>query len=184
LHTTRSHNNLPAISQESYYFKVKLGEIKMKKILLATSILAMSSAAMAATSTTVDSEKTATLNVIAHYVEPLTVALDLSTIDFGDVYTDSVVAIVPVEASLTGTVGETFTYDVASDGSLAVLTGDIAGSTDSFAGDLGTGTATLNFNVGLNTANLTEDTDVDETVTITVQYNAIAGTETTATVVV
>jgi hypothetical protein len=152
------------------------------KVLVATSILAMSSTAIAATSSTVDSAKTTSLTVVAHYVEPLTVALDLSAIDFGDVFTDSTVAVVPVVASLTGTLNETFDYSVKSSGSLALLTGDVLGTgSDAFTGTLGAGVATLNFNVGLDTANLALDTDVSETVTITVQYNEIANTTTTNT---
>ncbi|MFT5294406.1 MAG: hypothetical protein ACI9YH_000412 [Colwellia sp.] len=157
-----------------------------KKLLLATSIMAMSSTAMAATSDALDSAKTDTLTVLAHYVTPLTMSLDLATIDFGDVYTDSVITKENVVASLTGELNETFTYTVSSDGPLVLLdtgsTGvDISG-TSVIGGTLGAGVATFNFDVGLDTAALTAvanaDTAVSEIITVTVQYNAIAGTTT------
>jgi hypothetical protein len=151
-----------------------------KKLLLATSILAMSSTAIAATSALVDSAKTDTLTVTAHYVEPLTMSLDLATINFGDVWTDSVVTAETVTASLTGTTGETFDYDITTDGSLVLLDGAalaLSGSS-SITGLVGSGVGSVSFTVGLDTSLLTEDVDVTEVVTVSVQYNDIAGTTT------
>lgn len=145
-----------------------------KKLLLAASIVAMSSTAMA-TSVLLDSAKTDTLAVTAHYVTPLTVALSLATINFGDVYTDSAVTPVAVSAAIAGTQDETFTYTIASSGALALIAGADTGST---LVPFTLGAKTLNFTVGLDTANLVTDTDVAETVTITVTYDAIAGTTT------
>lgn len=148
----------------------------MKKLLLLAAILALSSTAMATnTSTLLDSAKTATLSVSAHYVEPLAVSLNLSAIDFGDVYTDSAISTEAVIATVTGTDGETFSYTVNSNGSLVLLTGNISGTNQAFV----TGSSTLTFNVGLDTANLVENEDVSETVTISVQYESIADTTTT-----
>jgi hypothetical protein len=156
-----------------------------KKLLLATSILAMSSTAMAASSDALDTAKTDTLTVLAHYVTPLTMNLDQGTIDFGDVYTDSVITTENVVASLTGELNETFTYTVSSDGPLVLLdsgsTGvDVTGSS-TITGALGSGVATFNFDVGLATSALTtDDSAVSEIITVTVQYDAIAGTTTAA----
>lgn len=147
----------------------------MKKLLLAGIILAMSTTAMATnTSLILDTAVTDTLTVSAKYVKPITVSLNKSTINFGDVYTDSIITVEAVSATITGEEGETFAYSVTSDGTLALLTGNISGSAQTFT----TGSATLNFNVGLDTANLTADTDVSETVTISVNYDAIADTTT------
>ena len=82
----------------------------MKKLLLATSLVAMSSTAMAAnTSVLLDTAVTDTLTVTAKYVTPIAVALDTSTIDFGDVWTDSLIDAEAVVATVTGEIGETFT---------------------------------------------------------------------------
>ncbi|MFT4725082.1 MAG: hypothetical protein ACI971_001871 [Colwellia sp.] len=151
----------------------------MKKLLLATSILAMSSSAMAAnTSETLDGQASDTLNVIAHYVTPISVTVDTATIDFGDVYTDSVISTEAVVATVVGEALETFSYTVTSDGSLALLTGDTTGSTIGFV-DTTTSQA-LTFNVGLDTAEVT-DADVSEIITISVNYDAIADTTVTST---
>ncbi|MFQ3176015.1 MAG: hypothetical protein ACI93H_001006, partial [Psychromonas sp.] len=66
-----------------------------KKVLLATSILAMSSTAMANTSATLDDQTgvNSVINVVAKYITPITVGLNLTDIDFGDVYTDSDVTV-------------------------------------------------------------------------------------------
>ncbi|MBA6328529.1 hypothetical protein H4J46_11340 [Colwellia sp. MB02u-6] len=149
----------------------------MKKLLLATSILAFSSTAMAAnTSDTLDGKESDTLSVIAHYVTPISVALDTTTIDFGDVFTDSEISTEAVVATVVGEADETFTYSVTSDGDLALLTGDTTGSTVTF-GDTGTSKA-LTFNVGLDTGKVT-DADVSEVITIAVNYDAIADTTVT-----
>jgi hypothetical protein len=150
------------------------------KLLVATSILAMSTTALATSSAKLDTAVKKTLSVAAHYVVPLTASLSVGTIDFGDVWTDSDVPVVNVLASLTGENAETFSYSVKttnnSSRSLVLLTGDILGeadATDVFA----EGVATLNFSVGLATNLLTDaDDTVTETVTLSVIYDAIAPT--------
>lgn len=144
----------------------------MKKLLLAGLILALSATAMATnTSVTLDTAVTDTLTVSAKYVKPIAVTLDTTAIDFGDVYTDSIISTETVVATVTGEEGETFSYSVESDGSLTLLTGDISGTSIGFD----TATKDLTFSVGLDTAKVTSD-DVSETVTVSVNYDAIADT--------
>jgi hypothetical protein len=151
----------------------------MKKLLLATSLLAMSSTAVATnTSVILDTAVTDTLTVTAKYVTPITVQLNTTAIDFGDVYTDSVITAESVQAKVTGEAGETFTYSITATGTsgLVVIGGtDTSGSTVAFVTDSAT-TKALNFTVGLDASKLTADTDVSETVTISVAYDAIADT--------
>jgi hypothetical protein len=143
--------------------------VPMKKLLLATSLVAMSSTAIAAnTSPLLDTAVTDTLTVTAKYVTPILVGLDTSTIDFGDVWTDSVIA------TVTGEIGETFTYSVVTDGTLAQLTGDTAGTGISFV--TSDTTQLLNFNVGLDTSAAATAGSINEIITVQVIYNAIADT--------
>ncbi len=147
----------------------------MKKLLLATSLVAISSSAIAAnTSVLLDTAVTDTLTVTAKYVTPIAVGLDTSTIDFGDVWTDSVIDTEAVVATVTGEIGETFTYSVETDGTLAQLTGDIAGTTVEFL--TSDTTQVLNFTVGLNTANAATAGTISETIIVSVNYDAIADT--------
>jgi len=154
----------------------------MKKLLLtATLLAAISATAMGAnTSGLLDSGKSDSVNVTAHYVEPLAISLDLGTINFGDVYTDSVVSDETVTATITGTQDETFTYTVSTNGSLVKINGAAAGVTYNGAttGFI-LGTVDVTFNVGLDTTGVTDvaetDVDVNETVTMTVTYDSIAG---------
>ena len=141
----------------------------MKKLLLAASIVALSAPAMAS-SIQLDNEKEATLKVIAHYVEPLTVELAFTVIDFGDVYTDSEVGTVPVLTELAGEPLEEYSYKISSDGDYATL--DKISGTGAF-GENGKGE--FYFVVGLDTKDLTKDQDVEETVTVSVTYSGIAG---------
>jgi hypothetical protein len=156
-----------------------------KKLLLATSILAMStmpSTVMAAT-TDLSTAVTDSMLVKAHYVVPLTVALDLAEIDFGDIFETSTVDLVTVTANLTGTIGETFDYLVTTTNDKVadfVVLSDISGDgTNAFAGTAGAlGTAAIDFGVTLapsvlTTAGTTGD-DIQETITVAVTYNAIA----------
>jgi hypothetical protein len=147
----------------------------MKKLLLAAAILVLSATAMATnTSVALDTAVSETLTVTAHYVTPIAVTLDTVSIDFGDVYTDSIISTEPVVATVTGEESETFTYSVASNGgesSVVLLTGNILGETQ----PLTAGTNILTFNVGLDTAKVTS-ADVSEIVTISVNYDAIADT--------
>ncbi len=149
--------------------------VPMKKLLLATSLVAISSSAIAAnTSVLLDTAVTDTLTVTAKYVTPIAVGLDTSTIDFGDVWTDSNIDTEAVVATVTGEIGETFTYSVETDGTLAQLTGDITGTTVAFV--TSDTTQVLNFNVGLNTANAATAGTISETITVSVNYDAIADT--------
>jgi hypothetical protein len=150
----------------------------MKKLLLAASILAMSSSAMATnTSVLLDTAVTDTLTVTAKYVTPIAVTLDTTSIDFGDVWSDSVIPTEEVVATVVGEAGETFTYSVTGD-AMVLLTGDITGSTVAF--ESSSTTQALTFNVGLNTAAAATGTTVNETVIISVNYDAIADTVKTA----
>ena len=138
----------------------------MKKLLLAISILAMSSTAMAAS----DGTKTD-----ANFVIPITVELDIATIDFGDVYQGKTVTDVPVVATVGGEAGETFTYSVTDDGtSFLALGGQTSGTKIDF--ETTTTSQKINFTVGVDTTtNTAINADFDETVTINVNYDAIAG---------
>jgi hypothetical protein len=151
--------------------------VPMKKLLLATSMIAMSSTAFAEnTAADLDSAATDTLTVTAKYVTPIAVGLNTLTINFGDVWTTSDVDTVPVIATVTGEAGETFTYSVTSSAPV-ILTGDT--SSESPEAFLTTDTTqAFTFNVGLNTSSAETAGTVDETVTISVEYNAIAGTTT------
>ncbi|PKH03633.1 hypothetical protein CXF72_05335 [Psychromonas sp. MB-3u-54] len=147
-----------------------------KKVLLATSILAMSTTAMAADDMS-ESAKSADLAVTANYVKLLTVSLDLSTIDFGDVFTDASIAAVAVNASVTGDSGETFTYAITttdnSTTGVVVLGGTLTGSTTALTDDVA---VVLPFTIDLDTSDIAGD--VAETVTIDISYDSIAGTTT------
>jgi hypothetical protein len=126
--------------------------VPMKKLLLATSLVAISSSAIAAnTSVLLDTAVTETLTVTAKYVTPILVGLDTSTIDFGDVWTDSNIDTEAVVATVTGEIGETFTYSVET-------------------------TQLLNFNVGLDTSAAATAGTINEIITVQVIYNAIADT--------
>jgi hypothetical protein len=153
---------------------------KMKKLLLAASILAMSSSAMAAnTSPLLDTAVTDSLTVTAKYVTPIAVTLDTTAIDFGDVWSDSVISTEEVVATVVGEAGETFTYSVTGD-DMVLLTGDIEGTATAFVSS--TTTQALTFNVGLDTSAAATGTTVDEIVTISVIYDAIADTVKTAAI--
>ena len=154
--------------------------VPMKKLLLATSLVAMSSTAIADnTSELLDSAVTDSLTIAAKYVVPIAVGLDTTSIDFGDVWTDSIITTEAVVATVTGEVGETFTYSVASNGSLALLTGDIAGETVAF--DTADTTKALTFNVGLDTSGAKTAETISEIITVEVVYDAIADTTVVAT---
>jgi hypothetical protein len=148
-----------------------------KKVLLATSILAMSATAIAESSGELDGDKSTGLSVAAHYVTPLTVGLDLATIDFGDVFTDSVIADQGVQATVAGTQGETFTYSVTSSAPTLVTVDTLAATLTNVA--FTTGVATLDFNIGLDASNLTAGEDVAENITVTVTYDSIDSTTNT-----
>ena len=149
--------------------------VPMKKLLLATSLVAISSSAIAAnTSVLLDTAVTDTLTVTAKYVTPIAVALNTSTIDFGDVWTDSIIDAEAVVATVTGEIGETFTYSVATDGGLTQLSGDITGTTVGFV--TSDTTQLLNFDVDLDTSAATTAGSINETITVQVIYDAIADT--------
>jgi hypothetical protein len=154
-----------------------------KKVLLATSILAMSATAVAADDKVAresESAKSTSLDVIANYVKVLTVGLDLSEIDFGDVFTGASVTPVSVTASITGDGIETFSYDITttdvSTTSVVDLGGTLSGEGTALNDDVA---VTLDFTVDLNTADIAGD--VAETVTIAITYDSIAGGDTTTT---
>jgi len=151
----------------------------IKKLLLATSIVAMSSTAMAETDAqrNSDSETSDSLTVDATYVETLAVSLSLSAIDFGEVFTDATVDTVEVTANVSGDKAEPFDYTIATSGSIVTLDDGTVNLTGS--NTLSAGTDAIVFDVGLDSSIVTE-TFVQETVTTTVIYTAIEGTTTTA----
>jgi hypothetical protein len=151
----------------------------MKKLLLATSLVAMSSTAIAAnTSEDLDATVTDTFTVTAKYVLPIVVGLDTSTISFGDVWTDSSITPEAVVATVTGEAGETFSYTIASSGTLVEFDGTNYSATETTGVSFETSTTTqeLNFTVGLNTANAATAGTISETITVSVNYDAIADT--------
>jgi hypothetical protein len=151
--------------------------VPMKKLLLATSMVAMSSTALAAnTSPLLDTAVTDTLTVTAKYVTPIALGLDTTDINFGDVWSDSAISTEPVIATVTGEAGETFTYSVTAD-AMVLLTGSTSGAGVSFVDT--TTTQALTFNVGLNPAAATTGSTVSEIVTFSVNYDAIADTTVT-----
>jgi hypothetical protein len=153
--------------------------IPMKKLLLATSLVAMSSTAIAAnTSDDLDATVEDTFTVTAKYVLPITVGLDTSTISFGDVWTDSAITPEAVIATITGEAGETFNYTIASSGSLVEFAGADYATAETLGVSFSTTATTqkLNFTVGLNTDSASTAGTITETITVSVNYNAIADT--------
>ena len=160
--------------------------VPMKKLLLATSLVAMSSTAIAAnTSSDLDTAVTDSLIVVAKYVTPITIGLDTTKIDFGDVYTDSAIDVEGVVASVAGEAGETFTWEIQASSIILLTDGAEAsiGNTrytgTSFGSETDTG-IDIAFNVGLDTSEVTTS-DVSETITFEVVYDAIADTVVTPT---
>jgi opacity protein-like surface antigen len=150
--------------------------VPMKKLLLATSLVAMSSAAIAAnTSEELDAEVTDDFTVSAKYVTPISVGLDTISIDFGDVWTDSAISVATVVATVEGETGETFTYSVETDGDYAELLGDLTGEQIGF--DLEDTSKKLTFTVGLNTDDAETLGTISETITVKVNYDDIADTD-------
>jgi hypothetical protein len=152
--------------------------VPMKKLLIATSILAMSSTAIAATDETRNTDSTTndSLTVDATYVETLAVTLSLTAIDFGEIFTDATVDDVAVTANIAGDKEEPFEYTIATSGSIVTLDGGTVNLTGSQ--NLVGGASTITFQVNVDSSLVTE-TFAQETITTTVNYTAIAGTTTT-----
>lgn len=146
----------------------------MKKLLIAVSIsiIAISSPAMAAQREGKTSDGT---NVDATYVKPLTLSLTITTIDFGDVFTDSTVTDETVTANVGGEPDETFTYTISSDGVHVTLDGSADAIIEENSVVLPEGTANFDFDVGLDTANISAEFDT-ETVTVSIFYDSIEDT--------
>jgi hypothetical protein len=155
--------------------------VPMKKLLIATSILAMSSTAIAATDEqrNTDSTTNDSLTVDATYVETLAVTLSLTAIDFGEIFTDATVENVAVTANVAGDNEEPFDYIIETSGSIVTLDNGTANLTGSQ--NLVGGTSTITFQVNLDSSLVTE-TFAQETITTTVNYTGIAGTSTTPAV--
>jgi hypothetical protein len=152
--------------------------IPMKKLLLATSIVAMSSTALAEnTAADLDSAVSDSLTVTAKYVTPIAVGLDTSTINFGDVWKTSTVETVLVTATVTGEANESFAYSVSTTGPVELF-GAATGGSEVSVDFLDTTTQSLTFNVGLIESEALTAGTVTENVTISVKYNAIADTTT------
>jgi hypothetical protein len=148
----------------------------MKKLLIAISIvipvMVILSKAMAAQREGETSDGT---QVNATYVKPLTFSLTIAAIDFGDVFTDSTVTDETVTANIEGESDETFTYTVSSDGVYVTLDGSADATLEENSVALPEGTATFDFDVGLDTANITADFN-PEIVTVSIVYDSIEGT--------
>jgi hypothetical protein len=155
--------------------------VPMKKLLIATSILAMSSTAIAETDAqrNTDSTTNDSLTVDATYVETLAVTLSLTAIDFGEIFTDATVENVAVTANVAGDNEEPFDYTIATSGSIVTLDGGTVNLTGSQ--NLVGGASTITFQVNLDSSLVTE-TFAQETITTTVNYTGIAGTSTTPAV--
>jgi hypothetical protein len=144
----------------------------MKKLLILVSIMVISSTAMASQREGKTSDRT---QVDATYVIPLTLSLTIATIDFGDVYTDSTVTDESVTANVEGEPNETFTYTISSNGDFVTLDGIGNATLEENSVALPEGTATFDFDVGLDTANILANFDT-ETVTVRIVYDSIEGT--------
>jgi hypothetical protein len=144
----------------------------MKKLLILVSIMVISSTTMASQREGKTSDRT---QVDATYVIPLTLSLTIATIDFGDVYTDSTVTDESVTANVEGDPNETFTYTISSDGDFVTLDGSGNAILEENSVALLEGTATFDFDVGLDTANILANFDT-ETVTVRLVYDSIEGT--------
>jgi hypothetical protein len=151
--------------------------VPMKKLLIATSILAMSSTAIAETDTdrNDDSSTDDSLTVDATYVETLAVELSLTAIDFGEVFTGAPTDNVVVTANVVGDKEEGFDYIIETSGTIVTLDD----GTDNLTGslNLSTGTSSIVFDVNLDTS-LVTGSFTQETITTTVNYTGIAGTTT------
>ena len=160
--------------------KKSFTKVSMKKLLIATSILAMSSTAFAATDAqrNTDSTTSADMTVDATYVETLAVSLSLTAIDFGEIFTGATVANVEVTANVTGDKEEPFDYTIATSGSIVTLDGGFDNLTGSK--NLTEGSDAITFDVNLDSSNVTE-TFAQETITTTVIYTGIEGTTTSPT---
>jgi hypothetical protein len=165
----------------NFFFKnKKYGGMKMKNFLLtATLLVAISATAMgvgSTRSTVLNTAVTDTLTVTANYVKPMTATLNLTDIDFGDVYTDADVDAVPVTATITGEQGETFTYTISASGTgsgdIVIGGTDTGASTVAFTG----GSKVLNFTVDLDNANLDANVDIASIITVSVTYDSIDDT--------
>jgi hypothetical protein len=155
--------------------------VPMKKLLIATSILAMSSTAIAATDETRNTDSTTndSLTVDATYVETLAVTLSLTAIDFGEIFTNATVDNVAVTANVAGDNEEPFDYTIETSGSIVTLDGGTVNLTGSQ--NLVGGASTITFQVNVDSSLVTE-TFAQETITTTVNYTGIAGTSTTPAV--
>ena len=146
----------------------------MKKLLTAVliklliAILVMSSTAMAAEKEGKAAEGT---QVNATYVTPLKFSLTITAINFGDIFTNSAVAVQTITANIEGEPDETFTYTVSSESVPVTLSGQTEGTKTI----LTNGTANFDFVVGLDTTKITADF-VTETVTVSIAYDSIEGT--------
>jgi hypothetical protein len=144
----------------------------MKKLLILVSIMVISSTAMASRR---EGKTSAATQIDATYVTPLTFSLTIATIDFGDVYTGSTVTDESVTANVEGDPNETFTYTISSDGDFVTLDGSGNATLEENSVALPEGTATFDFDVGLDTANILANFDT-ETVTVRLVYDSIEGT--------
>jgi len=139
----------------------------MKRLLLATSLLAASSATLAGLS---DLTVTNVIDVTGKFVKPLEFSLDTGTINFGDVYDGKVIEEFLVSAEVIGTPYETFNMEVSSTNPAVTL------PPSGVHEIMEEGVVALQFLVGLNTEGLQEFEDAF--ISITVNYNSIDETTT------
>jgi hypothetical protein len=147
----------------------------MTKLLIATSILAMSSTAIAA----VDQDRNDAsstddaLIVNATFVETLAVTLTETAIDFGEVYQDAPIDDVEVFADVFGDKEQGFDFKIETSGAIVTLDGN----NDPLQGSLNleSGNKQISFLVNLDSS-LVTDAFSQETITTTVNYTGIEGT--------
>jgi hypothetical protein len=144
----------------------------MKKLLIAIFIVVISPKVMTAQREGKASDET---QVSATYVIPLTFSLTIVEIDFGDVFIDSTVTDETVTANVEGEPDKTFTYTISSNGEFVTLDSIADTTLEKNSVTLLEGTATFDFDVGLDTTNISANFDT-ETVTVSVVYDSIEGT--------
>ena len=160
--------------------------VPMKKLLLATTLVAMTSTATAANSNDsaeLDKKPSRNISVTATYVVPITLGLNVNKIDFGDVYLDSgSLGTYAVTATVGGEKDETFTYSISANAPILITADGAAADAASINGDVfattvfqGTNSITQDiiFDVGLDKDAL-GGSDVNEIITFEVFYDSIA----------
>lgn len=144
----------------------------MKKLLLAAAILAISATAMGVEP---GNTATASLTVSANYIVPITVALDVNTVNFKDVYVGSDANAKTVNATITGESGEAFNYSVTTTSNKGVIISGGSGTiTDGISGTgtVANGVANFDFGIDVDRSSVKDDI-VNQNIVVTVEYSSI-----------